>query len=73
VEDKIKFGNVGNEMLCNSNDSKFGADPPKNVSGSTGIDSDSFSETRRNCVKTGNGSSIAAIGFSNAEPPTLKP
>src|SRR6266850_438160 len=65
----MKLGNVGNGIPRNSNDSKCGEDPPKNVSGSTGVDTELSLEMRLHCVKTGNGSSIAAIDFSNAEPP----
>ena len=68
MEDRIKCGNVGNGIPRNVNRSKCGADPPKNVSGSTGIDTELFVEMRLHCVKTGNGPSIVAIDFSNVEP-----
>jgi hypothetical protein len=68
VEDSIKLGNVRNGMLFKMNDCKSGADPPKNVSGSTGIDTNWLLETRQHSVKIGNGLCIMVINFSNAGP-----
>src|SRR6266850_7506891 len=66
VEDKINLGNVGNGIPRNMNISRCGADPPKNVSGSTATDS--FHDSRRKSFKVGSGCCIAAASCSNAEP-----
>src|SRR6266850_7569295 len=66
VDDKINLGNVGNGMPYNKNVSRCGADPPKNVSGST--DAELSYDSRRKSFKVGSGCCIAAASCSNAEP-----
>jgi hypothetical protein len=65
VADKMNLGNDGNGMPDKWNDCRRrGADPPKNVSGSTGTFSSV--DPRKKFVKTGSGPFIAATNFFNA-------
>jgi hypothetical protein len=65
-ERQNKFENVGNGMPDKMNSSRSGADPPKNVSGSTVL--------RLKYLIIGSGSCITATNLSNAEPciPSMK-
>src|SRR5712691_2656340 len=67
VKRKINLGNDGNGMPHNRNIRRRGADPPKNVSGSTGTDSSV--DCSNNLVKTGNGLCITWTNFSSTGPP----
>ena len=51
-EHRTNLGNDGNGNSFNEHDRRRGADPPNNVSGSTGIESSV--ENSKKCVKTGN-------------------
>ena len=63
---KTNSGNDGNGIPFSPNDRRRGANPPKNVSGSTGTNSSS--ELSEKCFKTVSGSCGAVTNFSSTGP-----